>query len=150
MHIGKWQITKKDLVWFIICLVIVVCGLIGLLHEDDTCASTVLSGASTAISIVLSIVAILYTMIEGANTSQLNQETITKLNQIDIQLREVSQKTIEMKELKVTLDKVVPQIDAVIKNIEETSDEGTTGMFDEETKKSIERLRRYIREDIDE
>ena len=92
MHIGKWQITKKDLIWFIICLFLAICVFVGLLIYNDDNAQAVLSSASTAISIVLSIVAILYTMIEGANSSRINQEAISKLNQLDLQLEQISKK----------------------------------------------------------
>ena len=56
MHIGKWDISIKDLIWFIVCLVLVLCFFTGIFLYDKACASAVLSGASTAISIVLSII----------------------------------------------------------------------------------------------
>lgn len=150
MHIGKWQITKKDLVWFIVCLFLTLCIFIGLFVYKNDGATAVLSGASTAISIVLSIVAILYTMIEGANSSKINQEAISKLNQLDHQLEQISKKTIEMSELKGVLNDVIPKVDTVVKNIGATVGSDDLSMFDDKTKKDIEHLRHYIREDIDD
>lgn len=150
MHIGKWKITNKDLVWFIACLLLTLCIFIGLFVYKNDGAAAVLSGASTAISIVLSIVAILYTMIEGANSSKINQEAISKLNQLDHQLEQISKKTIEMSELKGVLNDVIPKVDTVVKNIGATVGSDDLSMFDDKTKKDIEHLRHYIREDIDD
>ena len=150
MRIGNWQITTKDLVWFIFCLFLIVCALIGLFVYNNAGATAVLSGASTAVSIVLSIVAILYTMIEGANSSKINQEAISKLNQLDAQLEQISKKTIEMSELKSVINDIVPKVDTVVKNIEVSTGDESLSMFDEKTKDDIEHLRRYIREDIDD
>ena len=138
MHIGKWQITKKDLVWFIICLFLALCVFVGLFVYNNDGATAVLSGASTAVSIVLSIVAILYTMIEGAN------------NQLDMQLEQISKKTVEMSELKAILNDVIPKVDTVVKNIGTSTGTDDLSMFDDKTKESIEHLRRYIGEDIDD
>lgn len=150
MHIGKWQITKKDLVWFIVCLFLTLCAFIGLFIYNNDIATAVLSGASTAISIVLSIVAIIYTMIEGANSSKINQEAISKLNQLDFQLEQISKKTIEMSGLKAILNDVIPKVNTVVKNIETSSGTDDLSMFDDKTKENIEHLRRYIGEDIDD
>ncbi len=150
MYIGKWKITTKDLVWFIICLSLALCVFVGLLVYADATATAVLSGASTAVSIVLSIVAILYTMIEGANSSKVNQEAISKLNQLDMQLEKISQKTTEMSELRAVLTDIIPAIDTVVKNISAQSGTNDLSMFDEKTKDSIKHLRQYIKEDIDD
>ena len=150
MHIGNWKIEKKDLIWFIICLFLVLCAFIGLFIYNNKIATAVLSGASTAISIVLSVVAILYTMIEGANSSRINQEAISKLNQLDLQLEQISKRTIEMSELKVILNEVIPKVDTVVKNIGASTGADDLSMFDDKTKESIEHLRRYIGEDIDD
>lgn len=150
MYIGKWKITTKDLVWFIICLSLALCVFVGLFVYADATATAVLSGASTAVSIVLSIVAILYTMIEGANSSKVNQEAISKLNQLDMQLEKISQKTTEMSELRAVLTDIIPAIDTVVKNISAQSGTNDLSMFDEKTKDSIKHLRQYIKEDIDD
>ena len=150
MNIGKWQITLKDLVWFIVCLLLVLCGFIGVFVYNNDIAAAVLSGASTAVSIVLSIVAILYTMIEGANSSKINQEAISKLNQLDSRLEQISKKTTEMSELRAILNKIIPEVDNVVKHLETSAGADEAGMFDDKTMQSIEHLRHYISEDIDD
>lgn len=150
MQIGKWKITIKDFVWCIICLIIMLSFLVGILLVNDSSAAAVVSGASTAISIVLSVVAILYTMIEGANSSRLNEGSINKLNSIDARLEEVTQKVAELKSLDSKIKYVVPKLDVAVQKIEESSKENTEIVFDDDVKKAIQDLQIYLKEDIDE
>ncbi|MCH5212753.1 MAG: hypothetical protein J1G06_07045 [Oscillospiraceae bacterium] len=145
MYIGKWKITTKDLKWFIVCLILIICFLVGLSVYNQNIASAVLSGASTSISIVLSIVAILYTMIEGANSSKVNQESINKLANIDNQLNNLVNKTLEWRELDKKLKVIV---DTAIETVDNSSSNGI--VIDKDIKDQIEALRKYINEDIDE
>lgn len=150
MQIGKWKITIKDFVWCTICLIIMLSFLVGILLVNDSGAAAVVSGASTAISIVLSVVAILYTMIEGANSSRLNEGSINKLNSIDARLEEVTQKVAELKSLDSKIKYVVPKLDMAVQKIEESSKENTEIVFDDDVKKAIQDLQIYLKEDIDE
>lgn len=124
--------------------------LVGILLVNDSGAAAVVSGASTAISIVLSVVAILYTMIEGANSSRLNEGSINKLNSIDARLEEVTQKVAELKSLDSKIKYVVPKLDVAVQKIEESSKENTEIVFDDDVKKAIQDLQIYLKEDIDE
>lgn len=148
--IGKWKITVKDLVWFIVCLLLVLCFFVGAFLLDKAGAASVLSGASTAISIVLSIVAILYTMIEGANSSQINQDSKNKLESIDMHLQDVTDKLSELKELDRKIKYVVPKLDTTVQKIEQASPQSIDGIIDDEIKKNIQFLMNYIDEDIDD
>lgn len=150
MNIGKWKITVKDLVWLIVCLVLMLCFFIGVFLFDKAGAASMLSGASTAISIVLSIVAILYTMIEGANSSQINQDSKNKLESIDMHLKDVTDKLSELKELDRRIKYVVPKLDTTVQKIEKASPQITDSIIDDEIKKNIRYLMNYIDEDIDE
>lgn len=150
MHIGKWVITIKDLVWFIVCLILALCFCVGLFIYDKGGASAVLSGASTAVSIVLSIVAILYTMIEGANSSKVNQDTQNKLDSIDLKLKDVTDKLSELKELDRKIKYVVPKLDTTFQKLEQSSPEGSKALAEDGVKKDIEYLMSYINEDIDD
>ena len=150
MQIGKWKITIKDFVWCIICLIIMLSFLVGILLVDNSGAAAVVSGASTAISIVLSVVAILYTMIEGANSSRLNEGSINKLNSIDARLEEVTQKVAELKSLDSKIKYVVPKLDVAVQKIEESSKENAEIVFDDDVKKALQDLQIYLKEDIDE
>lgn len=147
MKIGKWHITVKDFVWAIVLLSILFCLVIGILCYEKDGAAEILSGASTAVSIVLSIVAILYTMIEGANSTKLNQETIGKLDQLDKQIMEISDRTKEVQEKTRILKDIIGRVDFVVEKIDKQS---KTSIIDEETRKEIENLKKYINEDIDD
>lgn len=150
MRIGKWEITIKDLVWFIVCLILVLCFCVGLFIYDKAGASSVLSGASTAVSIVLSIVAILYTMIEGANSSRVNQDSQNKLDNIELKLKDVTDKLSELKELDRKIKYVVPKLDTTFQKIEQSTPEGSKSLVEDGIKKDIEYLMSYINEDIDD
>lgn len=150
MHIGKWKITVKDLVWFIVCLVLVLCFFAGMLLYDKESASAVLSGASTAISIVLSIVAILYTMIEGANSSQVNQDSRNKLDSIDMHLKDVTDKLTELRELDKRIKYVGPKLDTIVQKIDQASQQSANELIDDDIRKNVEYLMSYINEDIDD
>lgn len=147
MHIGKWKIETKDLIWFIVCLILGICFLIGLCIYDRSQASAVLSGASTAISIVLSIVAILYTMIEGANSSKVNQDSINKMNNIDTRLEDMTEKLIELKNLDRKLRNTIPKVESTVQKIGQQC-EGNE--IDSEVKDNLQALLAYINEDIDD
>lgn len=147
MHIGKWKIEIKDLIWLIICLVLVMCFFVGLFIYDKNCASSVLSGASTAISIVLSIVAILYTMIEGAHSSEINQDSINKLSSIDAQLKDVTEKLAELKNLDRKLRNTIPKVESTVQRIEEQYKENE---IDLDIRDNLQALLAYVNEDIDD
>lgn len=147
MHIGKWKIEIKDLIWFMICLVLVMCFFVGLFIYNKNCASSVLSGASTAISIVLSIVAILYTMIEGAHSSEINQDSINKLSSIDAQLKDVTEKLAELKNLDRKLRNTIPKVESTVQRIEEQYKESE---IDLEVRDNLQALLAYVNEDIDD
>lgn len=147
MHIGKWKIEIKDLIWLVICLVLIMCFFVGLFIYNKSCALSVLSGASTAISIVLSIVAILYTMIEGAHSSEINQDSINKLNSIDAQLKDVTEKLAELKNLDRRLRSTIPKVESTVQRIEEQYKENE---IDLEVRDNLQALLAYVNEDIDD
>ncbi len=149
MHIGKWKITMKDFAWFIVCLILVLCFFVGLFLHNKVGATAVLSGASTAVSIVLSIVAILYTMIEGANSFQVNQDSQNKLESIDMHLKDVTDKLAELRELDKRIKYVGPKLDTIVQRIEQSS-QSTEVLIDDDIKRNIEYLMNYINDDIDE
>ena len=150
MHIGKWRITVKDLVWFIVCLVLSLCFCVGLLIYDYSSASDVLSGASTAVSIVLSVIAILFTMIEGSNSSRMNQDTRSKLESINLKLEELTRKQNELKGMDSRIKAIVPTLASAAHKIEQTRNKDSKPIIEDEVKKEIELLMNYINEDIDE
>ncbi len=149
MHIGKWKITIKDFVWFCICLVLILCFFIGLFVYNSTNAFDILSGASTAVSIVLSLVAILYSMIEGSSSAQINQETKNQLSNIDKKLSDVTTKIVDLKEKKQDIRNAVPILYTAIQEIEKSSSTDSA-KISEEVKQNLVKLKEYIDEDIDD
>ena len=119
---------------------------IGLFVINSSKASEVLSGASTAISIVLSIVAILYTMIEGASSAQINQESKSQLIIIEKQLKEVTEKMEVVSELDRRIRYVAPHLENVVQEIERSPDK----TIDDSTKYSLECVMKYVQDDLDE
>ena len=102
------------------------------------------------ISIVLSIVAILYTMIEGAASSQINQDSKNKLESIDLQLHDVTERLVELKDIERRIKYVGPKLDAIVQEIERSSQQSTDIFIDDDVKKNISYLMHYINEDIDD
>ncbi len=149
MYIGKWKITKKDFIWLIICLLLIICFFIGIFVSKNSDECDVLSGASTAVSIILSIVAIIYTMIEGSNSSKINQDSISKLSNIDNQLKNVSEKLVELKSMDKKIRNIIPKIDSLVKEIE-NNDEENGNDIDEDIKEDLDSLLNYIKEDFDQ
>lgn len=149
MYIGKWKITCKDFVWFIICLTIVLCFCVGIIINSNTCAAEVLSGSSTAVSTVLSIVAILYTMIEGANSAKINQDSENKLKSIDNKLEQVTHDLTELYRIERKVKKIIPKICSTARSIEQISNDEDEPLI-EDVKDDLEFLLRYVKEDIDD
>ena len=150
MKIGNLKITSRDLVWLIICLVLLLCISFGMFIANQELASSALSSASTSVSIVFSLFSILYTMIEGANSSKINQESINKLNEIDLQLKETTLKLIELKELEKKIKFVAPVIQETVKKIEQFPIKDSSIVLDSKVKENIEYISKYISDDIDE
>ena len=149
MHIGNWKIDVKDGVWIFICGFLVVSFLVGFIIYDKPNAASALSAASTAVSIVLSIVAILYTMIEGANSSRINEDTAIKLDRLDNHLEQIEKKLAEQKELQSKINIVLPELishASILENNTIGSGEGFTAKLSEE----LANLKRYMDEDIEE
>lgn len=151
MKIGKWTITGKDGIWFTICLLIIISSLSGLLIQQAEGAADVVSGASTVVSIVLSVVAILYTMIEGANSAAINQSTTSKLDEIDIHLKEAMDKIELSKNIEAQIKLVLPDLlkqANAIQSVATNSKEVPS--LDPETIKNLEALQKFFEDDFAE
>lgn len=150
MGIGKWKITIKDFVWLIICLGLIICFLVGMIFQANVKALEIISGASTAVSIVLSIVAILYTLVEGGNSSRINQDSIARLSSIDYQLTQLTEKIKEQQALDQQLKKIISKLDTSLQQIEHSTKKSRNELLGESAAENVNSLLDYIREDIDE
>ncbi len=149
MRIGKWKITARDLVWFIICLVLLNCFGIGMVVCNQADAFDVLSGTLMAVSIVLSLVAVFYTMIEGANNAQVSQDAINKLADIDARLEETAEKLAELKCLDRKLRGMAPKVERVIRELE-SSKEGDNAMVNDKLREDLQCLLMYVGQDTND
>lgn len=150
MRIGKWRITGKDAVWFIICLILVIVALSGLLLSDHADAMNVISGASTLVSIVLSVVAILYTMIEGANSSKINSATIGKLSDVEKKLLELNEKSVAQANARNEMKDILSEMMQQAKLNKENSEHSGTIEKNPEVLYELQRLKKVLDDDIEE
>lgn len=151
MKIGTRTITGKDAVWFIICLGIIIAFLSGEVCRNAEGAADVVSGASTVVSIVLSVVAILYTMIEGSNSSAVNKSTIDKLNEIDVRLAQTIEKTEQSKDIEAQIKQVLPELIAQANTIEiAAKNTGAVSTLNPETLPRLQALQKYFLENMEE
>ena len=147
MKVGKWNITVKDLIWLIVCLIIIIAFIAGLIIYNKAGASDIISGASTVASIALSLIAMLYTMIESANSSAVNQSTIGKLTEIDGHINEVVKKIDDLKDIERRIKVVLPSLISQAKIIQNTA--GVPPIAPNVTAE-LEYLQKYFEEDIEE
>ncbi len=111
MKIGNYNFEKKDFGWLVSILVIALCFSVAGYFVGREYATEVLSIVSTAISIVLSIVAILYTLISGSNSSSVNTETKTMLENIDKKLLDLEHKINQRQQVNTELEKRVAMLE---------------------------------------
>lgn len=148
--IGKWEITGKDAVWFIVCLILVIIGLGALLLSSHTGAMNVISGASTLVSIVLSVVAILYTMIEGADSSRVNEATIDRLSNIEKKISELNEKSVAQASVRNEMKEILSDMMQQAKLNKENSEHIGTTEKNPEVLDELHRLKKVLDDDIEE
>ena len=111
MKIGNYNFEKKDFGWLVFILILALCFSIAGYFVGREYATEVLSIVSTAISIVLSIVAILYTLISGSNSSSVNAETKAVLENIDTKLLNLEHKINQKQQVNIELEKRVAMLE---------------------------------------
>lgn len=150
MQIGKWKITFKDCIWFIVCLIIIIAFIAGLIQTNKEGAADVISGASTVVSIVLSLVAILYTMIEGANSNAVNQDTIKSLTEIDTRMGNIINKLDELKDVESRIKYVLPSLISQAHAIENVPAKEGVPPIDPKVAEQLKYLQNYFVQDASE
>lgn len=146
MKIGNWKITPKDGVWFVICLLLIISFLSGKIIVSAPVASEVVSGASTVASIILSVIAILYTMIEGANSFSMNQITISKLAAIDTRVDHAIEQQKRIREL---TNLVLAEVKSQTDKLQGVADEADPITISREAAQQLDDLRKYLADDIE-
>lgn len=143
----KVWLTNRDLFWIIVILFLVIVLLLCLVISGNANATNILSVVSTGISIVLSIIAIVYTFISGIQSSDINSETKTQimLLQKEIEnLKDSIEKKIQLQnEVGNYIESVSPLINRIAQN--------TNGsvVIDETIQKRAQEISEQIRRDFE-
>lgn len=140
------RVMPRDLIWIIIILLITIIELCALLIVDCANAANILSVVSTGISIVLSVVAIIYTFIAGAESSNLNVETRTQIMQLETQIKLLNDGIKRKKELQEEITKYTSEVKPLVEEMAQ-SNNGTI-KIDSSTRARALRLKEIIEQDI--
>lgn len=143
----KVWLTKRDLFWIILILFLVIVVLCCLVISGSANATNILSVVSTGISIVLSIIAIVYTFISGIQSSDINSETKTQIMLLQKEVEDLKysiEKKIQVQhEVGNYIERVSPIINTIAQN--------TNGsvIIDETLQKRAQEISEQIRRDFE-
>lgn len=147
VHKKIFRMTPRDLVWIIVILFITIIELCALLIVDNANAANILSVVSTGISIVLSVVAIIYTFIAGAESSNLNAQTQTQIMQLENQVKLLNDGIRRKEELQEEITKYTSEVKPLVEEMSQ-SNNGTI-KIDSSMRERALRLRKIIEQDIE-
>lgn len=148
MSANKEKITKRDMVWIIFILVLVILALCLLIISNSKTASSVLSVVSTGISMVLSLVAIIYTFISGIQSSNLNSETQTQIMQLEKQVSSLNDSIRRKIQLQEDMDKYLENVRPFVQEIADTTNGTIT--VDETIREKAIKMSERIRKDFED
>ena len=141
------KVTKRDLGWVIVILLLAIVLLCCLIVSGSSNASNILSVVSTGISIVLSIIAIVYTFITGIQSSDLNSETKTQIMLLQKEVENLKN-TIEKKiQIQNKVDSYIESVSPLISKIAQNTDGALE--IDEITQKQAQEISEHIRRDFE-
>ena len=89
-------------------------------------------------------------MIEGANSSRINQDSINKLQEIDLRLKEVTEKLSEQKDIDKRIRHLIPKLNDVANKMDNISSESKEKLISSDIMKELTYLSTFISEDIEE
>lgn len=133
----------RDLIWLAVCVGLCICFVVGILCSKNANSTGILSSVSTVTSIVLSVVAIAYSFVEGTRNSKLNQEMDCKLDKIQ-KLQEDVNKKIE------TEQQLLQQINAVKPAIQKLKEKEMYNKLSASSRTVIDGLQNYFDQYADE
>ncbi len=143
----KEKITKRDLGWIIVILLLAIVFLCCLIVSGNSNASNILSVVSTGISIVLSIIAIVYTFISGIQSGDLNSETKTQIMLLQKEVEDLKNSIEKKIQIQNKVDDYIESISPLISKIAQNTD-GTLEI-DEITQKQAQEISEQIRKDFE-
>lgn len=130
---------RRDIVWICILFVVVICALLGVIIYDKQGAFDIVSCSATVASIVLSIVAVVYSIVEGASSNRVKEETILKLNDLQNEAKKLSERLNELKDFESKLNAAIDK--ASVSDDEQDAQEAL---------ESLKKLQHYLHEDFEE
>lgn len=143
----KFAMTCRDLIWIIIILFLIIIALCALLIVDKHNAANILSVVSTGISIVLSVVAIIYTFIAGAQSSNLNTETQMQILKLENQIKLLNEGIKRKEALQEEIAKYTKEVQPFVEEVAQSK--GESIKIDPDMRERASRLREIIKEDIE-
>ena len=93
-----FDILRRDCIWIILILLLIIVAVLALLLTGIKGAGAILSCAATLTSIVLSIVTIIYSIIQGAAATRTSQSTDLAIAEIKQKVQEITQKESSMRQ----------------------------------------------------
>ena len=131
----------------IIILFLIIIALCALLIVDKRNAANILSVVSTGISSVLSVVAIIYTFIAGAQSSNLNTETQMQILKLENQLKLLNESIKRKEALQEEIVKYTKEVQPFVEEVAQSN--GGSIKIDSDMRERASRLREIIKEDIE-
>lgn len=143
----KEKVTKRDFGWIIVILLLAIVLLCCLIVSGNPNASNILSVVSTGISIVLSIIAIVYTFISGIQSSDLNSETKTQIMLLQKEVENLKNSIEKKIQIQNEVDSYIESVSPLISKIAQNTD-GTLEI-DEVTQRQAQEISEQIRRDFE-
>lgn len=141
------KVTKRDLGWVIVILLLAIVLLCCLIVSGSSNAANILSVVSTGISIVLSIIAIVYTFISGIQSSDLNSETKTQIMLLQKEVENLKNSIEKKIQIQNKVDSYIESVSPLISKIAQNVDGALE--IDEITQKRAQEISEQIRRDFE-
>lgn len=143
----KEWLVKRDLFWIIVILLLVIIALCCLIVSESTNAANILSVVSTGISIVLSIIAIVYTFISGIQSSDINSETKTQIMLLQKEVENLKDSIEKKIKIQNEVDNYIESVSPLINTIAQNTNGSIT--IDETIQKWAQDISEQIRRDFE-
>lgn len=145
--VKKEWLTKRDLFWIMVILLLAIILLCCLLVSESANAANILSVVSTGISIVLSIIAIVYTFISGIQSSDINSETKTQIMLLQKEVENLKGSIEKKIQIQNEVDNYIEKVSPLISKIAQNT--GGALEIDEITQRRAQEISEQIRRDFE-
>lgn len=142
----EW-LTKRDLFWIIVILLLAIVWLCCLVVSGSSNAANILSVVSTGISIVLSIIAIVYTFISGIQSSDINSETKTQIMLLQKEVENLKNSIEKKIKIQNEVGNYIESVSPLINTIAQNTDGSV--IIDETIQRRAQEISEQIRRDFE-